>query len=249
MPRPKTIANERIALNKIVQQKHLDIVEQKDCFLVELVFKAPFTNEQWNIIKDRFRFAIVDKTACVVSRKINNSWKGLVMALLSMAYCKHRENITDKFYATKAMVHTGSSMVIGFYYERLLDREIWKQLEAKANQQMEEVDMNRFLDFFKESEEVHRERAKQHTRKVFSELIKKLPIDDRIEEVAGPKDWRTLYVRAEYEAIDIQDHLVLLGKMLDLDMKKSCIDTFYSENLPHTYSAKAAEPKYCGWYE
>lgn len=249
MPRKKTIDSERIELKKIVQEKHLEIVEKKDCFSIELVFNAPFTDEQWDIMEKRFKFT-ANRRTYTISRAINNSWKGLVMALLSLAYCKHGKDVIERYWDTWNKIKKGKLMLIDFYYENLLDRETKQWIEHESMKQEPKVDIEDFMKVFNEltamTEEEWDAKRRQEIKRIKTKIIAELPPDDRIEEVAVPKGWRALYVRAEYEERDIQGYLVLLGDMLDLDLANSYVGTEYSKEFPHTYSVKAATPKYCG---
>lgn len=271
MPRNKTINLTQIGLNKIIQEEYLDIVEEKDCFSVGLTFNTPFTSEQWNIIKKRFYFTI-NKNACTVYRKINNSWKGLIMALLSLAYCKHGDKIVERFWGERntprnknkrkkknkkpsdgkdgPTLKIGKHMLIDYNYGQLLDEKTKSKIKAEFARQSTVTGQDNIekmiLAYFFGPRDVLERNIREHDKEVLTEIFANLPEDDRIEEVFGPEDWRSLYVKASYEARDIQEYLVLLGDMLDLDLAKSYVGTDYSKELPHKYHATAATPKYCG---
>lgn len=254
MPRAKTIDLNKIYLEKLVQKKHLDIIEKKDCLSVGLTFNTPFTDEQWSIIEKRFNFTVY-RSSCTIYRNINNSWKGLVMALLSLSYCKHGDETVKRFWDSKYIPKStksksfhsiGRNMRIDFNYEQLLDRETKSQINAGYRRKDKSIPIDKFLEYFNEPEDIRERRANEIYNKVMTELISKLPPDNRIEEIAWPESRRSLYIKAIYEAGDIQEYIVLLNNMLDLDMAKSFVETQYSKELPHKYNVATATPKYCG---
>lgn len=252
MTQGKTINSSKIALNKLVQQGSLNTIEYYDCFFVELFFKAPFKDEQWDIIENRFQFVAL-KSACRIGRGIKNSWKGLIMALLSLTYSKYGNETVKQFLQAQAKSQIGRKMALHFYYEQLLDDKTQSLIEAEVIRLSGALDLTKmsgdeFLKIIKQPKEERIAEQHKSTQEARTRVIASLPPDGRIEEIAGPKDWCSLYVRARYEAKDIQEYLILLSQMLDLDMKKSYVETAYSKNLPHTYEVKAAKPKYCGWY-
>ena len=91
MPRKKTIDTDEIKLEKIDKQ----IVEVKDCLQVKIQLNEPFSDEIWNVLQDFYRFQI-DKASMTLTRDIKNSWKGLVMMLLSLAYCKYGRKVSSE---------------------------------------------------------------------------------------------------------------------------------------------------------
>lgn len=91
MPRKKTINTDLIKLISIDQS----IIERKDCLGVNLCFKDAdvFSLEEWRIIFYHFKCSVVGDYT--ITLRTRNSWKGLIMFFLSLAYMKYKGEIED----------------------------------------------------------------------------------------------------------------------------------------------------------
>lgn len=88
MPRKKNIELGKISISKLTNT----MVEENDCLGVNLVFNTSFTDEQCEVLRNRYKMSVND-TGTELSRNVNNSWKGLVMMMLTLGYFKCRERI------------------------------------------------------------------------------------------------------------------------------------------------------------
>ena len=83
MPRKKLIDEENIKFEKI----DTDIIERKNCLWVKLVFNTPMGQRQLHTMRTFYKIT-TDETGLTADRGIKNSWKGVVMLLLSLVYCR-----------------------------------------------------------------------------------------------------------------------------------------------------------------
>lgn len=88
MPRKKNIELGKISISKLTNT----MVEENDCLGVNLVFNNPFTDEQCEVLRNRYKMSVND-TGTELSREVNNSWKGLVMMLLTLSYFKSKQRV------------------------------------------------------------------------------------------------------------------------------------------------------------
>lgn len=65
----------------------MDIMEKKNCLGVKLVFNTPLEERYWHAMRTFYKIN-VGATGQTATRSLKNSWKGLVMLLLSLVYCK-----------------------------------------------------------------------------------------------------------------------------------------------------------------
>lgn len=111
MPRKKTIDYNEIRLEKI----DINTVEIKSCLGANLIFQEPFTPKQWHTLNSYFKCGTVESEN-KVTIKTGNSWKGLVMFLLSVAYCR----FNMKFPGRLCDVQQHTTTAVSFKYEHLL---------------------------------------------------------------------------------------------------------------------------------
>ena len=81
MPRKKTIDSESIGLAGINEE----VIERKNCLQANLVFNEPLPSICWYLSKEYLRCS-VDEAAQTISLSLTNSWKGLMVFLLSLCY-------------------------------------------------------------------------------------------------------------------------------------------------------------------
>lgn len=91
MPRKKLIDTNEIKIEKIDK----DIVEKKDCLQVKLVFNKPLSEENMKVMREYFKISIASDNK-TITRAVKNSWKGLVMLMLSLTFSKYRDEISNK---------------------------------------------------------------------------------------------------------------------------------------------------------
>lgn len=129
MPRKKTIDCNEIRLEKIDKTT----VEIKSCLGASLIFQQPFTPKQWHTLNSYFKCETVESEN-KVSIKTGNSWKGLVMFLLSVAYLR----FDMKFPGGICDVHQYTTTAVSYQYEHLL----WKHkgdLSIQTDDSIEQI--------------------------------------------------------------------------------------------------------------
>lgn len=112
MPRKKLIDQDKIKWGKIESAT----IENKNCLQAELLLQEPLTPMQAHTLKSYCKFT-VGKDLQQITVNTKNSWKGLIMACLSIAYCKYGIKITPHLIKSKQYYNTK----VEFKYERLLE--------------------------------------------------------------------------------------------------------------------------------
>ena len=135
MPREKTINKKQIELKNIDQT----IIENKDCLQVNLCFTDinVFTPKERTIMRSCFGCNVNDNTIVL---KTKNSWKGLVMFFLSLAYMKYKEELEDVLYVMARPNHQRQILItnVSRYYWWLVKDSIGKW-ETRSDPRIEEI--------------------------------------------------------------------------------------------------------------
>lgn len=119
MPKKKTIDTEVIKLKSIDQS----VIERKDCLEVNLCFKDTkvFSPDEWKIIFNHFKCSVVEDNT--IALQTRNSWKGLVMFFLSLAYMKYKDTIEDTLWKIAQGKHPRQLLItnVSFKYWHLIE--------------------------------------------------------------------------------------------------------------------------------
>ena len=130
MPRKKTIDSENIRLSGISE----DVIERKNCLQANLVFKEPLSPICWHLSKEYLKCS-VDKRSQTISVSLKNSWKGLVVFLLSLCYFCFE-------YKTLSRVADANQLCItnlSFKYDGLAKIEGSEYMFKKTDDEIEQV--------------------------------------------------------------------------------------------------------------
>lgn len=228
MPRPKTINSNDIKLKKI----NAEVIGGKNCLGVKLHFNTAFTPEQAEVLKNFYKFQ-VSNDGHTVTRSIRNSWKGLVMMLISISYCRYRNKVVAQWWncANRKKIKATWRIRIDFNYESFLSDETLSKLQREALAAMPNVDVKAyFLD-----REAHKKRKQEQEQK-FKDLLMNRKEDSSFENVPAPDGWKALYVSYRCTDEDIETHLKIFTNLLDIDREKSIITTEFADEIPHSYT-------------
>jgi len=233
MPRKKTIDLNGIKWEKINQA----IIERKNCLQVKLVFKTPPSQRQWHTMRTYFKINtnVAGRTA---SRQLNNSWKGLVMLLLSLIYCKYGKSTLATLYKSAlAGKKYKSHLSFSWDYDVFLNDNERNRLQEEAYLSIS-PDINKYFN-----KEVEKSRIRKQQELNFKSLLIKLPPNSAFEQIAAPPSWKPCYVKGNYSPKDIEGAMMVFAELLDLDMERSIITTVYSIITPHKYKVAPASYK------
>lgn len=229
MPRPKTINSNDIELKKV----NAEVIGQKNCLGVKLHFNTAFTPEQIEILKDFYMFQVSDD-GHILTRSIRNSWKGLVMMLVSISYCRYRDSVVSQWWncTNRKKIKATWRIQIDFNYESFLSDETLSKLQREALAAMPNVDLKAyFLD-----REAHKKKRCQEQEQKFKDLLRNRKEDLSFENVPAPAGWKALYVSYRCADEDIETHLKIFTNLLDIDREKSIITTEFANEIPHSYT-------------
>lgn len=213
MPRPKTINSNDIELKKV----NAEVIGQKNCLGVKLHFNTAFTPEQIEILKDFYMFQVSDD-GHILTRSIRNSWKGLVMMLVSIYYCRYRDSVVSQWWncTNRKKIKATWRIQIDFNYESFLSDETLSKLQREALAAMPNVDVKAyFLD-----KEAHKKKWCQEQEQKFKDLLMNRKEDSSFENVPAPAGWKALYVSYRCADEDIETHLKMFANLLDIDREK-----------------------------
>ena len=235
MPRKKLIDEENIKFEKI----DLDIIEKKNCLGVKLVFNAPLGQRQLHTMQSFYRIA-TDKTGLTATRSIKNSWKGLVMLLLSLTYCKYGnrvlKTIMDRPYSKGGKYKSHFSISNDF--TTFLDEKILSDIQAKAMVcTIEEM----ILSVLSETKEQQRRIFQQRRKERIKTSLLNLPPQPNFEQIPAPPSWKAFYLMGKYNPDYIKGDMVILAELLDLDVKNSIITTDYYKTATYKYAVTPAK--------
>lgn len=230
MPRPKTINSNDIELKKI----NAGVIGLKNCLGVKLHFNTAFTPEQVEVLRDFYMFQ-VSNDGHVLTRPIRNSWKGLVMMLISISYCRYRDKVVAQWLkiANQKKIKATWKMRMDFEYESFLSDDTISKLQKEAYETMPKADIKAyFLD-----REAYTKKRHQEQEQRFKDLLREQKANASFENVVAPDEWKALYVSYGYTDEDIETHLKMFTNLLDIDAKKSIITTEFVKESPHTYAS------------
>lgn len=233
MPRPRTIDSSDIELKKI----DVGVIGLKNCLGVKLHFNTAFTPEQIEILKDFYMFQ-VSNDGHTLTRSIRNSWKGLVMMLVSISYCRYRDTVVAQWLkcANQKKIKATWRVRIDFNYESFLSDDTISKLHMEALEAMPNVDVKAyFLD-----REAHKKKWCQEQEQKFKDLLRKRKEDSGFENVPAPDGWKALYVSYGCTDKNIETHLKMFANLLDIDREKSIITAEFADEIPHSYTINPA---------
>ena len=233
MPRPRTINSNDIKLKNL----NAEMIGLKNCLGVKLHFNTAFTPEQTEVLKNFYKFQ-VSNDGHTLTRSIRNSWKGLVMMLVSISYCRYRDTVVAQWLkrANQKKIKATWRVRIDFNYESFLSDDTISKLHMEALEAMPNVDVKAyFLD-----REAHKKKWCQEQEQKFKDLLRKRKEDSGFENVPAPDGWKALYVSYGCTDEDIETHLKMFTNLLDIDAKKSIITTEFVKESPHTYASYPA---------
>lgn len=242
MPRPKMINTNNIRLEKI----NAEVIEKKSCLGVELIFDTAFTTGQINDLVGFYKFQ-VSNNGHTLSRSVQNSWKGLVTMLVSVAYCRYRDKLLAQIKKCNdekkikprwnLLVHFDYSYFLGIYHSSELHD---LQLEAIP---MIPNDKEAIGQFFQDRE-TYRAKLNIGGEQKLKDLLSKRSPDQMFQNVPAPKTWKPCYMSAGYRPKDIEIHLKMFANLLNIDRKNSIITTNFASQIPQKYKDYPA--KYLG---
>jgi len=234
MPRPKTIDANKIRLEKI----DAEIVEVKNCLGVELLFQSAFAPEQIQVLKNFYGFQ-VSSNGQMLSRAVKNSWKGLVMLLVSVAYCKFQDKVVAQIWncTNHKKIKSMWRLRVDFDYTAFLDSAEIAELQRQSLVALSQEDI---IEAFSDRE-AHKAKIKLEQEQRFKNLLRNRPPDFNFENVAAPETWTPCYMSGRYTPIDIEIHLKQFTNLLGIDGKKSVVTTDFAKQLPHKYSIYPAK--------
>ena len=168
MPRKKLIDEDNIRFEKI----DLDIIEKKNCLGVKLVFNAPWEPRQLHTMRTFYKIA-TDETGLTAIRSIRNSWKGLVMLLLSLTYCKYGtriiRTILDSPYSKGGKYK--SYLPINDDFTTFLDDKILSDIQNEAMIcTQEEMILSILAETKEQQRDIFKQRRKERTKKALIKL-------------------------------------------------------------------------------
>lgn len=249
IPRKKIIDTEEIRISSIDKQ----IVERKNCLQVKLQFNETFSMEIWDILKDFYKFQ-TDKKTLTLTRNIRNSWKGFVMMLLSLSYCKYGERlmyeVIELMEWSRLRAKRPLHLQVDYQYKAFIADDLllkieletasmesnlpeWRYMHSKEFQSKDQRLQQQYRDAYKQL-------CAQEQVKARREILLKRKPDPTFEQIAAPKAWLPYYVRMSDKSEDIISYIEAFSKLLNIDIKKSMIKTEYAEEFPISYVVNPA---------
>lgn len=260
MPRKRIIDQDDIKIEYLIQEKYLDVIQKKDCLGITLALNHPF---KYNVKFMNPNDTITINPNNIITRPINNSWKGLVMFFLALAYL----NLGKDFYMeyAKSMSYSykikngkkvgkkrqNFNLRIELSYVELMDVD--KRNEYIMEAMSKSGRISDVIELFQKDSEASKQQLKDKRNAYLKEKFKTLPPDDKIEEISVaaapvPVELQKIYVSGIwpqmgiYEPLNIQSYLQFFVDILDIDLKLSTIRTQDSPQLPHIYKKFPAKP-------
>lgn len=255
MPRKSIFDQEEIKIEHLLQNKHLDIIEKKDCLGVSLAFNKPMCYNK-NFIKPGKIVTIPPGSP--IPRTINNSWKGLTLFLLAVAYTNKGDDLYMEFNHLKSYSYKTDkngkrvgrdrknfNLRMELRYSNIMYQGIQENYRnAAANEVDSQVTLDEALQKFRYSQEQKEQWRQQQVNKIntlLSKKFKSLPRDFTVDEVPVGNG-KKIYAQGDYEPVNIQSQLNFFVELLDIDLELSKVRTRPSEEIPHKYGAKGAQP-------
>lgn len=240
MPRKKIIDEDGIKWKNIDEA----IIERKNCLGVKLVFNTPPSQRQWHTMRTYFRIN-TDEAGQTANRQINNSWKGLVMLLLSLIYCKYGKNTLATLYRSygSAGKKYKSHLSFSWDYDVFMDDNERTRLQKESYSSVCSGEFGIDGLFDKQVRERMKQEIRKHQELIFRSFLMELPPNPTFEQIAAPPSWKPCYVKGHYTPIDIEGNIMVFAALLDLDIKRSIITTEYCGEVPHRYETKPARYK------
>ena len=239
MPRKKLIDEDYIRFEKIDK----DIIEKKNCLGVKLVFTTPMGQRQLHTMRTFYKIT-TDETGLTADRRIKNSWKGVVMLLLSLVYCRYGTKFFKMNFDTQA---SGKKyrhhLHIDFAYQYLLQKDVHDNLRNKARREASAklYSIEKYYQLDEDGRKKLKDEIQKQAERNFRKLLQELPPDPTFEEIPMPPSWKPFYVRGDYIPPEIEGSIMVLAKLLDLDPKNSIVTTEYYEKVPHSYAVFPAK--------
>lgn len=177
----------------------------------------------------------VSSDGLTLTRPVKNSWKGAMMLLISIAYCIHQDKVMGRFWRSvnKMANNLSGDMNIAFEYKYLLSSDIIKSLEWESLKKVKISENMLKLRF--QNEKAYKKIFEQERDEKYEELLKQLPPQENIELVAAPKGWKPLYISCTYKNKHIEKYLAVFGDLLNIDIKRSTIETKYADGASRSY--------------
>lgn len=224
-----------------MEKTNQEIIENKNCLGVKLVFNTPLSQRQWHTMRTYFKFDTIEAEQ-TATRKIKNSWKGLIMLLLSLIYCKYGKSTVAKLIRRNDFAGKKyKSRLASFWnYTDFMDSDKKNKLLLEATESCSSDD-DIVLFFNKETRKGFLEKRKQEEEAKFKALLLELPPDSTFEQIAVPPSWKPCYIKTEYTPRSIEGNMMVLAKLLDLDEKKSIIATEYYKEIPYDFAISPAK--------
>lgn len=226
----------------MIPLKNIDqlIIEGKDCLGVKLVFTEPFPATQGEIVRSQFMCEL-DKDNITLSRNVKNSWKGLIMLLVSLSFCKYGNKAFGMILSApyQCKPRRNLPLRISPYYELFLSEDEQSELRWKAQPKMDSYDFWNWVQKNQAYEEYVKNRPKKmegNLRRLYAEREP----DPTFENVVVPEYCHPHYIAGRYQPENIESCLAIFSKVLDLAIKKSAVKTAFSDVLPHEYESRPA---------
>lgn len=138
MPRKKMIDESKIRWGKI----DTAIIKEKNCLQAELLLREQLTPWSAHTLQSCCKFSISEDRK-QVSFPLKNSWKGLIMACLSIAYCKYGTDIVKKLLESEQYYITQASFTYdhlqGAVIEQIYAPLSWKPCYVTATYKLEKI--------------------------------------------------------------------------------------------------------------
>lgn len=230
MPRQKMINTNNIRLEKI----DAEVIEKKSCLGVELIINpdSAFTPDQINTLRNFYLFQ-ASNSGDKLSRSVQNSWKGLITMLVSVAYCRYQEKVNNQiwYHINSKKFKADCSLIVDFDYTTFVPRKEITELSLKSTVAIPAQYVAKYLL----NRKVYKPMLDAEQEKRFKNLLIKRPPDPKFQNVPAPKIWKPCYMSAEYTPKSIEANLKLLSNVLDIDAKKSIITTDFVKQIPQEY--------------
>lgn len=228
MPRKKNIDLEELKISKITES----LIEVKDCLGVNLVLNTPFSQAQLDVLDSFYKFQVTNR-GLVLRRPIKNSWKGLVMMLVSLTYCKFGDKVVSRILkqVNQSKLKRPWRLRVDFSYEYFINEPEREEMQRKAIPYIPTEDIGLYFQNRKE----YQKKLEEDRKRQWKELLSNRAPDPTFEIVSAPDSWRPCYISGSYEPQDIWFYLQVFSQLLDLDIERSKIHTEYSKTLPRKY--------------
>lgn len=181
-----------------------------------------------------------NEAAMTANRKMKNSWKGLLMLLLSLVFCKYgRDTVLTLFKYMSSMKKYKCHMLFSWDYKVFSDEKTIQDIETKAMVFLSPDEVA--LQFNKEIKDGFLNGIRQQERANRKKMLIDLPSDPTFEQIAVPPSWKACYVKGDYTPMNIEGGIMLCAKLLDLDKKNSTVTTGNCGAVPHGYMVTPAK--------